>query len=328
MATLTIHFRGLTALVRRGDSWRVVLPNVLRSRVSRLDPCCIIEEHYANIAVPEAAMDEASAKLATFYGRIHMMDPAGVENAGTMKTMNGMTGMADPLFTDAQYFGVFLAPHHRIEIGGVKSRRLEADLREIDPPNRPQGANATSLHWTADMPRIDSNFPKVKEAVLSDDPPIDLVSAYMDIGAGRVYSGSLNPNDVYHFINTSSGNGVSPSQRLSFEVLVELEVEKPTITLFDRRPDAEPREDVTICLNDAEKLTIVVDNAPLDEILGARHAVGNNVSDSGQPYYHFEVIYDLVENAKSIVLPVAPEFRPHLDPPFSRCVPPSMLKSA
>jgi len=331
MSTLTIRLRGLTTLVKINHChWRVVLPNALHPRVSRLDPCCIIEEHYANIAFAESDIDPYASAEANFKGRIHVMDMRHAD----MTPMSEMK--AEKLYQKRPFYDVFLTPHHEIKLHGVdKGQKLDIDLTEIDPSQPPGEHNCpTSLQWTADVGRIATKPPKVRCEVLRPEPPIDLVAAYLDIFHGEVRAGSIIPQDRYSFINTGQEN--TPTQCLAFEVIITMNIrEKASIELRDRRCRCREghchHDHLMIHFKEGKNVTVVIDNAPLEDILEIRRTVGTEPSFSGEPFYHFEIVYNLLEEepGQKIFMPVAPEYlhAPHLCPPHSRCSPLTTLTS-
>jgi len=325
MSRLTIHLRGLTALVRVNEChWRVVLPNALYPRVSKLDPCCIIEEHYANIALPEDDIDRDADCRANFKGRIHIMDERHMDTAPMSERKPEM------LFHCRPFYDVFLTPHHEIKLHGVsKSQRLDVDLYDIDTSRPPsEQEHPGSLRWTADICRISHPAPKIKCEVIRPDPPIDLVAAYLDIFHGEIRAAAIIPQDRYTFIN--SGRKQTPSQCLAFEVIITLNIEeKASIELRDRRCDCDHapchHDNLKIKLKKERDIMMVIDNAPLEDIIAIRRTVGTEPTFSGEPFYHFEIMYDLLqgEYGQKIFMPVAPEYlhAPHMCPPFTRCSP-------
>lgn len=316
MPKLTIQFRGLTMLVRLPDGRiRVVLPNGLEPRLSKLDNCCRIEEHYPNVAIPEALIKGDAVNSANFYARVRLGD-------AFEQTQKVPAIAPSPTSATRNFVGIFLVPYHEIQVGTVVDTELHVDEETIDATMAPTDKTGASLHWTVDLPRIAPKSAKVKKEVLSPNPPTELVCAYMDLAAGTVTAGDIDPNEVYRFLNVHP----DVSQRLAFNVTAELKVDQPSITLRDRRPtpnDEEP-DSLTIPLVDDQDSVVIIDSAPLDELLGASRAIGIAQAISGQPYHHFEVLYDLFDNPEAIVIPVAPQFQPHLDPPFSRCAPLTM----
>jgi len=327
MCNLEIRLRGLTTLVKiNKHQWRVVLPNAMRPTVSRLDPSCIIEEHYPNIALPEDDIDAEAQRRANFKGRIHLEDVRHMQTDAM--------SCSDTLFDPHPFYDVFLTPYHEIQIHGITGPKLRVCDDYVADPSKPPTGKKLPLRYTADLRNIPKYPLPVKDDVFTD-PPIDLVAAYLDLKKGEICAQTLIEQDMYTFIN--SGQAATPKQLLAFEISIMLELDDDAyIYLRDRRDPKELArqgcgpDNLTIELNTDHNITMVIDNAPLEDILAIRYQVGIEPSFSGEPFYHFEVIHNLLElddPKKEILLPVAPEYNyaPHLCPPHTRCVPASTL---
>ena len=306
---LMINFRGLMALAPVGRNyWRALLVNALKASVSTLNSMEMIERHFPYIAIPVSLLDSASIQKAQLMVKPHFHTEA-----------------QDPPMSAQEFHAVYFLPHHEIALTVKTSTSLNVQAMPLGSAD-PSSGDKYSVRWTSDLSVLRKDAAKVRPDLVNvnAEPPIDTVSAYMDIRKGTVSVGAIQgagaPDAHHQFLNAD----VSGSRALGFETVISMDLDAvPSIVLRSRLRGEKP---VTLTFKSADMYMLLIDNSTLFDLTQVVRAMPVIREPILGPYYHYEAMYKLSEKQpKKIMVPVPP-LSNVLDPPIVKCSPTSLLK--